>query len=129
MRQIKFRAIFDGKIETHMSLEGMFAHYENGSCLLEQFTGLHDKNGKEIYEGDILKGKWDEDDSFEYGIVTYGELEFYSDQGTTHKVNGYHLKTIKHTRKFYANICSMFWHSIKVIGNIHSNPELLESKQ
>jgi len=69
MREIKFRA-WDKEIKAFVEPDFIDI---NGNCydwncdrprygldcvtcyILEQFTGLHDKNGKEIYEGDILK--------------------------------------------------------------------------
>lgn len=66
-----------------------------------QFTGLLDENGKEIYEGDIL-------DSSLYGlcVVEYDEFGTFSPFG----------------HGDYAEIST--W--LKVIGNIHDNPELLK---
>ena len=63
MREIKFRAwnklinSMDYDIQnTHDSLRDSFADYLNDKyCVVMQFTGLTDVNGKEIYEGDILK--------------------------------------------------------------------------
>jgi hypothetical protein len=110
MRQIKFRAIFDGKITYDMSLEGMFAHYENGSCQLEQFTGLTDENGNDIYEGDIVKYDFTHKDKRE----TFSTIEFskYDDdeQFSTYShlgwnFNGYSL-SCRHKE-------------ILVVGNIH----------
>ncbi len=65
MRTIKFRA-WDGNkmykpsglpgfLEEHFDFkEGTFLKIENKKGVLMQFTGLLDKNGKEIFEGDIL---------------------------------------------------------------------------
>jgi hypothetical protein len=75
MREIKFRA-WDGDGLVYSDdfadkLEGFFATYDGdyNHDLREQYTGRHDKNGKEIYEGDVVlvegKGmhlvRWDEE--------------------------------------------------------------------
>lgn len=81
-----------------------------------QYTGLRDKNGKEIYEGDILDGSWINPMTNEMVKKLY---EVSYDQGRyLAKLIGYHP---------YGTTMLYFENKIaEVIGNKWDNPELLE---
>ena len=88
----------------------MWAEDENQEIEIMQYTGLKDKNGVEIYEGDICL----EEDGEKSIIVFYA--------------NGWCMDM----SKFYP-LCKEGWCEsilgnpiLEVIGNIHENPELLE---
>lgn len=86
-------------------------HFDDYGSIM-QSTGLHDKNGKEIFEGDILHHQIQTKYTF---IVKYDEDNacWYGDGlSRTYRIN-----LVKHFMQYY-----------KVIGNIYENPELLEVK-
>ena len=75
-----------------------------------QYTGLKDKNGKEIFEGDIVATDFHEKKPYliKYGVHNYTDVGFYAKDGNYRFPMPDSLK-----------------HIIK-IGNIYENPELLE---
>lgn len=82
----------------------------------EQYTGLNDKNGKEIYEGDIIKYEAME----EYGI---GNIEYYLHvfHVMWSKKQNFHTPTMFTSIKYLG--CKK---EVEIIGNIHQNKDLLK---
>ena len=92
-------------------------YFDTEDMILMQYTGLKDKNGKEIYEGDIVHIP---DDYEEYGFASG---ENYS---IDFKDGRFRLKP-----KYKPNATGYdleFTEELEVIGNIYENPELLEDK-
>lgn len=84
-----------------------------------QFTGLTDKNGKKIFEGDILAVEDDEGDRQLDGVVKYGKFNCSCCDG----VYGWYIDGGDIRRLDSPSDDDLM---IVVIGNIHDNPELLE---
>lgn len=122
MREIKFRAWVQGHMyfnhSVSLGVNGTvhFLHNDgewevdlHKEVTLMQFTGLTDRNGKEIYEGDILKS-W-------YSRDTTGKDIVY-----THEVVQYEIKDYEGIAGFEL----LFPQNTEVIGNIYENPELTD---
>lgn len=125
MREIKFRA-WDIKRKTYDHEEILLS--PNGDILasrwqelrepesiyiIEQYTGLKDKNGEMVYEGDIVLDCYDGDDAF---IV-----EWDKDTASFILTDTEHILNVSFDN-FYPD------KYLEVIGNIHENKELLESE-
>lgn len=121
MRSLKFRA-WDKSVEHLYEVQTLidggdaigryvlngemnYIHLCADEIIVEQYTGLKDKNGKEIYEGDVLESTWNGDKAVVVWNNVEGEWEHYADFNAYSKYGG----------------------SV-VIGNIHENPELLEEE-
>ncbi len=122
-REIKFRAWQEDTMLYQVS-SGVYGTrryfstlYED--CKLMQYTGLKDKNGKEIYEGDILKEISElspKDHQNRIGTIVYEpnvtSFMVLNDGGYCHLNEG---KWDKNQLEY-----------TEIIGNIHENPELLK---
>ncbi len=116
MREIKFRA-WDKQEKEMQSCEivhndRFYRYVNNLKYVLMQFTGLKDKNGKEIYEGDILTDNIS-DKNFE---VFWNDLGFWEGVGKDFKMVG------------SLGILDPDSYRFEIIGNIYKNPKLMEEK-
>jgi uncharacterized phage protein (TIGR01671 family) len=144
-REIKFRAWV--KLERQMLYRGIFDRNwyatpknDEGGChcvrgihpddrnelILMQYTGLKDRSGKEIYEGDIIRYNYhhDDNDTDFIGEVIYDIRKF--DKGELDSFHvGFILKGIDIDKSYwYTDMPNL--KDTEVIGNIYENPELLK---
>jgi len=113
MREIKFRAwnkAYDFMMDIEkISLRNNCVYFDGEwweDCELMQCTGLHDKNGVEIFEGDILK------EGISIGKVEYSKSSF--------NIQWFSNKD------FWSAWLEHHSEHCEIVGNIYENPELLQ---
>ena len=94
----------------HDHILGMTEFYEVDPSTVGQYTGLKNKHGKEIYEGDIIVGTYKEDIGTDTGLVVF-------------KCYGFKVE-IPNVGDDELVDWERYSDSIEVIGNIYENPEL-----
>lgn len=126
MREILFRG---KRTDSYNDTEGFFASYKGRAYIIEmvnelvvnwhevipesvsEYTGIKDKNSKRIFEGDIIKVKFEG--------FTWSNMRVDFKQGAFCLVHGEYNRLYK----FNGLAPSV---SLEVIGNIHDNPELIQ---
>jgi uncharacterized phage protein (TIGR01671 family) len=152
MKQVKYRLWCNNKKEWekdewHLTSDGIIIDTKRNiemkkeTHFLNQFTGLFDKQGKEIYEGDIFifndelwtngytscGTEYDSCEADNYGVVGFDEGTLRFDF-TRYKYNENQVEADLHEN--HEIEFADFIQEHEVIGNIYENPELLKgSKQ
>lgn len=142
MREIKFRvydktggyyiAILDNDCFSIKQVARIILELEvlKHKYVIEQDTGLKDKNGKEIYEGDIVEalidGVWAIDNSLSFGKVKWKLEVIYND---IRFMDVFRVIGSKNAPDRIYYLFDKELSELEVIGNIHENPELLETKE
>ena len=106
-------AFTDSNGKQHFIFQNIAFEYLVIPETIGQYTGLTDKNGREIFEGDIVIDKYSKEKFGFVGVVIYNpkltQFQIYSDKQPGYVVNlGGRAQ------------------SVKVLGNIHDNPELVK---
>lgn len=136
LRQIKFR-IWDKKLNCYENwaeteknlLEEILIHpkgllvagssfLDENNFVVQQFTGLQDKNGRDIFEGDIVL--------LQEGQCDFAEkhtCEIFVKQ-TDHSAAFFHARPLPRDDRYRQ--FSLYRNTYEIIGNIFENPELLK---
>lgn len=122
MKEIKFR-VWDKVSEIYLNPENLYLRMSGDlllvsiqpelknagieSVVLEQYTGLKDLNGKEIFEGDIVKMRFAEGAEERNVEIKFKDASFCAETE-------------------YWTSYALAEHDLVIVGNVHTNPELLE---
>ena len=119
-RAIKFRAwdkstneMLQQPLDSIFGASRLLGFVAGGNIEIMQYTGLKDKNGKEIYEGDIVTG---------IGEGSLQVVPFYGDV-VVWLTSGWGVNN-----ELAGKVPLHMIYGYEIIGNIYENPELLEQK-
>ena len=143
-RELKFRAFYQKKLYMQeycggfsyfihndsdaLTLEDIFVAAERQKCIIQQYTGLQDRDGKEIYEGDIIEHTFskttDDETSIHFGSKLNGSVSFCNHLCA-------YILTIISDDRHNGDTFQLMNHapSKKIIGNVFENPELLKTNE
>ncbi len=132
-REIKFRAWKEGYMTYeeitfyegqagYVDRDGDFYYYSD-EVVIMQYTGLKDKNGKEIYEGDIITY---------HNFIKFTGIVWWCDKDATYLVDLSQTKNkFINTSNHQITLSSVLGgdNNTEIIGNIYENPELLKGDE
>lgn len=143
-RELKFRAFYENKLYMQeycggfsyfihndsdaLTLEDIFVAAERQKCIIQQYTGLKDCNGKDIYEGDIIEHTFskttDDETSIHFGSKLNGSVSFCNHLCA-------YILTIISDDRHNGDTFQLMNHapSKKIIGNVFENPELIKTNE
>ena len=142
MREIKFR-VFDKQFKFMSEIDDMDLLVNNNGIyerhcidyqgdvyknaddryILMQYTGLKDKNGVEIYEGDVVHANGWSMSPYEGEMKNKNRVVAHSN----YRISGFVLDTVDGETVYSGKgLCTTNAKHMEVIGNIHENPELVK---